>query len=276
MRFILLHGHIFKNAGTTFDWSLQRSFGKGFLDHRQEDLMRSEGARHLAELVQNQPQLRAISSHHMPSNLPDISGVRFVPVYLLRHPLERIRSAYDFERAQKVDTPGSRAAKNKDFRGYVEWRMHGNVSRTIRNYQTLYLAGWHGRANNGAIAIKYFSDAIDTLRSVPEVGLVERYDESMVMLEESLRDRFPDVDLSYVPQNVSRSSRRELEAGELVAQTLQQLGPLQKQVIDENSYDLALYQVVNSRLDAQTGRIDDFHDKLRDFHRRCSKLRKRG
>jgi hypothetical protein len=234
--------------------------------------MRSDGARHLADIVDKHPELRAVSSHHMPSPLPQVRGVRFIPVYLLRHPLERIRSAYDFERKQLANTPGSRAAKTKSFRGYVEWRMKSNVSRTIRNYQTVYLAGRHGRASNAAIAVKYFSEAIDTLRAVPHVGLVERYDESMVMLEESLRSQFHGIDLSYIPQNVSRRSRKTDSYVSTVAQTLQQLGDLQKQVIDENSYDLALYQLIDSRLDAQIGRIDDFASKLRNFRQRCQRL----
>ena len=62
MRHILLHGHIFKNAGTTFDWSLERSFGEAFLDHREDKVMRERGGRHLAALVDDRPALRAFSA----------------------------------------------------------------------------------------------------------------------------------------------------------------------------------------------------------------------
>ena len=54
MRHIILHGHIFKNAGTTFDWSLQKNFGKNFLDHRKDLLMRREGRGHIEELLTNE------------------------------------------------------------------------------------------------------------------------------------------------------------------------------------------------------------------------------
>jgi len=33
MRHVLVHAHIFKNAGTTFDFSLSRFFGHDFVDH---------------------------------------------------------------------------------------------------------------------------------------------------------------------------------------------------------------------------------------------------
>ena len=65
MRHVILHGHIFKNAGTTFDWSLERCFGEGFVDHRDDKTMRERRARHLAELVNDAPSLRALSSHHL-------------------------------------------------------------------------------------------------------------------------------------------------------------------------------------------------------------------
>ena len=35
-RHVLIHAHLFKNAGTTFDFSLQRSFGEQFVDHRDD------------------------------------------------------------------------------------------------------------------------------------------------------------------------------------------------------------------------------------------------
>ena len=133
MRHVILHGHIFKNAGTTFDWSLRKNFGNSFLDHRQDQLMRQDGSAHLQQLLLDSPQLKAISSHHMTRALPEMAQVRFTQIYLLRHPLLRLRSVYDFERKQRGQTPGSKAAKSKSFRDYVEWRMQQTVAHTIRN-----------------------------------------------------------------------------------------------------------------------------------------------
>jgi hypothetical protein len=191
-------------------------------------------------------------------------------VYLLRHPLLRIQSAYDFERKQIAKTPGSLAAKGKSLARYVEWRMQPKVSRTIRNYQTVYLAGVMRHISNAELAMKGFAEAIQTVRQVLTIGLVERYDESMVLLEESLRPAFGELDLAYVPQNVGNKSSQSEE--EKVAAVLAKLGDLQKRVIDENSYDLALYQVVRQRFDAQLEEIPGFSRKLRDFQARCAVL----
>jgi hypothetical protein len=275
MRYIILHGHIFKNAGTTFDWSLQRNFGDNFLDHRQDQLMRTQGGDHLLQLLADHPDLQAVSSHHMTRNLPDTSAAKFLQVCMLRHPIERIRSVYDFERKQRGRTPGSKAAKSKSFRDYVAWRMTPAVAHTIRNYQTLYLAGYHGLAGDSELAGSYFPRASKSVGEDTLVGVVDRYDESMVVLEESLRQYFPELDLAYVPQNVARGKRRKSSADQVVAQTLGELGDLQKQVIDNNSYDLALYQLAVSNLESRISGIEDFAAKLSSFRERCQRLRPR-
>lgn len=273
MQRVILHGHIFKNAGTTLDWSFARSFGGGFLDHRQDQVMIQHGGAHLRDVLQASPGLAVISSHHMPRDLPKLDNVQFQPLYLLRHPLLRLRSAYRFERKQDADTPGAKAAREKSFAEYVSWRMQHDVSRTIRNYQTVYLAGFHRRASNALLALKCFSDAIETFKTVPLIGLVEEYDASMVVFESVLKQDFPQLDLAYVAQNVTQPKKRASDTDQEVASVLSELGDLAKVVIDENSYDLALYQLVKARLGSQTAAIADFPEQMAAFTKRCEALR---
>ena len=89
---------MFKNAGTTFDWSLARYFGEGFTDHRDDDAMR-EGASYLADWLEQHPQCRALSSHWITPPLPDWQNLCLC--LFLRDPIERARSVYQFERAQQ-------------------------------------------------------------------------------------------------------------------------------------------------------------------------------
>jgi hypothetical protein len=273
VRPVILHGHIFKNAGTTFDWSLKRQFGDGFLDHRDDRAMRSGQGRHLRELLQARPGLQAISSHHMTNELPDLPDVKFLQVYLLRHPLERLRSVYEFERRQEGQTPGSRAARSKSFSDYVAWRMAPDVRHTIRNYQTLYLAGCHDIVSGAELAQTHFPAALRAASGAALIGVVERYDESMVVLEEALRPDYPDIDLACVPQNVALGRNRGATAQALVAATLDELGELQKTVIDQNSYDLALYQLAGQRLESRIAALADFEARLADYRQRCQHLR---
>lgn len=273
MRNIILHGHIFKNAGTSLDWSLARSFGDGFLDHRDDQAMRCHGGRHLAEVLADNRDLMALSSHHLPRDIPALPGVRLHCIYLLRHPLLRIRSVYDFERAQQADTLGAQAAKRMSFREYVAWRMQPDTPPTIRNFQTLYLAKKKRSRARPACILPQFIDALVFAQSLPVVGIVELYDESMVLLEENLRAQLPTLDLAYLPQNVSDSPVAAVAEGQRLALTLEELGELGKMVIDNNSYDLTLYQAAQESLAAATSRLPDFADKLDSFRERCQALR---
>ena len=67
-RIILVHHHIFKNAGTSFNHALKQYFQDGFFEY---DLPNSQivTQEHLAQFIANHPQALAISSHHacMPS-----------------------------------------------------------------------------------------------------------------------------------------------------------------------------------------------------------------
>jgi hypothetical protein len=273
MRYIILHGHIFKNAGTTFDWSLKKTFGERFLEHREDSLMRSDGRKQLENLVNSRPDICAISSHNMTRNTPEMPGVSFIPVYLLRHPIERVWSVYNFERRQSVNTPGARAAKSKNFKDYVSWRMEPEVARTIRNYQTVYLAGCHGFTGDADVAGRCFSSAIESLQGSLLIGIVEQYDESMVVMEEALKNRYPEIDLSYIVQNASQESKYGgRETGEdAIARIFSELGGVQKKLIDANSFDLALYQAAVHRLNAMAGSVEAFSEKLEAFRVRCKR-----
>lgn len=265
MRHVLLHGHIFKNAGTTLDWSLRRCFGDGFCEHRADREMRLEPRRALAGALGNE-RIVALSSHSLPSPVPALDGLVLHPLYLLRHPIARLRSVYAFERRQDARTPGARAARAMGFREYVAWRMRDDVGPTIRNFQTRYLAGQFARKPGAAASSAVFDSALDYLKQTENIGIVELYDESMVMFEAALRPVFPAIDLAHVPQNVG--ARGEPKAGTVY----EELGPLCDEVIDRNSYDLALYSHARETLQRRLSELPDFTDRLARLRERNAAL----
>jgi len=135
-RKILIHCHIFKNAGTTFDWSLQRTFGQAFIDHRDDEPMRT-GAAYLGPYLQEQRQgqLKALSSHHVRFPLPELENIKLIPLVLLRNPIDRAGSVYSFERQQKSNSPGAINAKKLTFPEYIDWRMEPQANGVLRNAQ---------------------------------------------------------------------------------------------------------------------------------------------
>ena len=61
----------------------------------------------------------------------------------MRHPLARIRSAYDFEKKQDVQTPGAIKAKEGDFQFYMDWRMSTPTPWQVSNFHAFRLKDFH-------------------------------------------------------------------------------------------------------------------------------------
>ncbi|MDP5054163.1 MAG: hypothetical protein NWP69_10250, partial [Congregibacter sp.] len=155
---------------------------------------------------------------------------------------------------------------------YVAWRMQPDIPRTIRDYQTCYIAGFHTRHVKPAAPADWLQRALHHLEFLDCVGVVDRYDESMVVFEAHLQRYFPDIDLAYVRQNVSRQEASGTAIAVRVQNTLQQLGDLAPAVLDRNCYDLALYRQANQKLDDAIARLDRFDQRLAKFRKRCKAL----
>ena len=266
MRHILLHGHIFKNAGSTLDWSLRRSFGAAFCEHRDDVAMREAPGNALAAALTDET-IVALSSHNLPSPPPQIPGVCFQSLFLLRNPIERVLSVYAFERAQQADTPGAQAARRMSLQDYVAWRLQDSVRPVIRDFQTRFLAGGALRHSAGPLSEEDVVCARQRLADGAPVGIVERYDDSMVALEGVLKPVFPDIDLACVPQNVGPGPAQ----GE--ASVREQLGAVWADVVAHNAHDLALYSLAVEALDRGIGAMPDFERDLARYRHRSAALR---
>ena len=183
-RLLILHYHLFKNAGTSVDRGLRKSFGEawGTVEARP-----GGGALTSAELkawIDARPQLQAVSSHTAEIDPWSLSGLRVLPVVFLRHPIDRMRSAYDFERQQKVDNLGTRQARRLDFKGYAAYFLDHPHSFSFRNFQARRLAA--GVRRKG---LSQLDRALDMMLSLPFVGVVEQFETSAALIE-ALGERY--------------------------------------------------------------------------------------
>ena len=264
-RTVLVHAHMFKNAGSTFDWSLQRCFGDDFVDHRDDDAMR-EGATYLGPYILDRPRLRALSSHWVKFPLPQIDAIDIRLVMFFRHPLERIRSVYTFERQQGVNNPGTEHARKLGFIDYVRWRLQPGVGPVIRNFHTRYCSGRY----TGKGFEEMYDSAIATIESTPLLGLVHRYDESMVLFEYHLQNVFPDIDLSWKLQNSSTGD--QVSSNEKYSTAECDLEPVMEQVVAANRYDLRLFAEVESRFEQALAGVPDVELRLQNLRSRSEHL----
>ena len=96
---VIVHFHLFKNAGTSVDRILQRNFGDRWIEIEGPNNKKlTQDA--LIDFIRGNPQYDAISSHTAVVSVPQYDDIEIIPIFFYRHPIDRIRSAYDFERKQ--------------------------------------------------------------------------------------------------------------------------------------------------------------------------------
>ena len=175
-------------------------------------------------------------------------------VAFVRKPLARLLSAYRFE------TMVQHKHKELSLEKYLRRHSRGLLS----NYQTRHLSpqdeeDWQDFQGWGARP-----ELIDLSRTDLFVGLVERYDESIVSLEHVLEEQGMTFDLAY--PLAMNTTRLESEA-EHLAETLHP-----KFLGEATELDERLYRRVAAQLDTRISAIADFDDRLENFRKRCAQL----
>ena len=249
-RCVIIHYHLFKNAGTSVDAILKQNFGPRWASQEYAPQRRGDMAASVRAFLLEQPDLVALSSHTLLLPPPDVPGVEIFPIIFVRHPLDRIKSAYAFEREQRADTEGARLAKQVDFAGYVRARLAVPQERFCRNAQAFRLAmAVSGEGSE-------LERAIRAVELLPFVGSVEAFDASVNLLQQLLAPRFPGFRGFATFANVSRPGRT-LDAR--IAEMRAELGDdLFETLAAANADDLALYGTVLARYSGGTasGRRD--------------------
>jgi tetratricopeptide (TPR) repeat protein len=268
MRNIIVHIHIFKNAGTTFDYTLKRNFGNDFVDHREDQDIIKGKIQYLINFLNNNTEIKAFSSHSIHFLLTNNEKFNFLPVYFLRHPIERIKSVYNFEKKQKdINTEGSKKAKELSFNDFVKWYMQDNSPATIRNAQTIFLSG--DGPSPGRMDYKFEIAKKNLLSTNTLIGIVNRYDETMVVFEEKLKKYFPNIDLSYIPKNITNKNFNK-SLDDKIKEVENELDYDVKQLVYKNNYyDLELFKLANEKLNYEIEKIKNFEKKLENFKNRC-------
>ena len=247
-RTILFHYHLFKNAGTSVDQILKRNFGARWVSREFEGRRNREShLREITQWVQAHPEAQAFSSHTLDLPPPVVPGVEIFPVLFVRHPLDRIASAYAFEKRQGGGGFGAVLARNTSFGGYVEVRLSMPGDRQCRNFHTDRFARMLT-----ADAGNELSRSLAALDLLPFVGLVEQFSASMARLARLLQPAFPGFQAFEVSANMSRKAESTFESR--MAAFQEELGaPLFDRLMAANEDDLALHTAVRSRLDGLDG-----------------------
>ena len=233
-RLIILHNHLFKNAGTSVDRILRQNFPVQW-HTREFPTDRGGNTAGVSRWIEALPTGIAFSSHTMLGPLPRPEGVTVLPVVLLRDPVDRIASAYRFERRQDAQTYGAILAKQHGFAGYVHARLTLKGDRQCRNFQTSRLASM--RPDVGGSERDRAFAAVRMILREGVLGLVQDFDAAMGRLAARVVPHHPGFTWQPVTENASGGGAAQVVTPEMRA------------VIEaHNSDDLALVDYAASLL----------------------------
>jgi hypothetical protein len=228
---VVVHYHLFKNAGSSLDQALQHAFGDawGTLEAESDGLTLDR--EQLSAWLKANPHILAVSSHT--AVLPAPQGS--YPIVFLRHPIDRIGSVYGFERRREdAQSQSAQVARHSSMAEWVRWQLSRPPDRSIRSFQTYRLA--YGSPGPGTELAR----AESTLRSLPFVGLVEAYPQSIGRLEDQLRAFYPALEIGQHHVNVSD---RPGTLSERLNSVRRLLGDTYDHAFDANRDDLDLWRL---------------------------------
>lgn len=236
-RVVILHYHLFKNAGTSVDALLKENF-PGKWCTREFPGNPVQNRKQVKEWIESNPDMICFSSHTAVLPPPEIPGVKVLPIIFLRHPIDRIASAYHFEKKQGGDSFGAVLARNTTLAGYIEVRLSLPNDRQCENFHCTRLAQMFG-AEQGSVAER----AIRVVAALPFVGLVAAYDESIRRMTDWLKPHFPQIAPLLIAKNVSRNIAEPLEVK--LAQVRDEIGnALYTRLEMINAADFVVYEAV--------------------------------
>ncbi|KPD15437.1 hypothetical protein ADM96_32695 [Burkholderia sp. ST111] len=244
MRTVIVHYHLFKNAGTTVDGILDRNFPGDARGHIEGPLPWSTiGPDEILAYVLANPALRAISSHQARLPLPRHPGITFLPILLLRHPIDRFASVYEFERRQPADSlsPSVAIARNGGLAAFANWVVEREATAVCRNFQVAHMASAQNDMREARATHNDYLQSLAHLRSLPFFGIVESFDDSMTSLQTFLKPHIGKLNIDFSIENFNPERKATLE--ERLEHIESELGPsLYRELLEHNALDMLLYQ----------------------------------
>jgi len=230
-RTIILHYHLFKNAGTSIDSILKENFGDRWVTKEFKNSPNTTPD--VEQWILDNPNAVAFSSHTMNGPLPKIEGTEIISIMMLRNPIKRIISAYKFERMQNANTWGSQLARQLSFEEYVVTRLKESNDNQCRNFQTDRLATLRPGEESS------IRRAMSALDDITLIGIVEHFDKSLEKIALKIRETFPDYDYESTHSNKSKLFDFELS-------------PALDQLLEEcNKADLRLWKFAKKQFNQQ-------------------------
>jgi len=200
MRLVILHYHIFKNAGSTIEDILDHSFGERFA---KLETPAGEGLISNPELLRffdARPNLHAFSSHQVRHPLPEAPGYLFFDICFLRDPIDRIRSIYTYFRRKPNPADPMSGLANRTALGDFIAGMIQDFPLFVKNVQVNLLACG---GDSDEPQPRDLDLAVQRMLATSFLGVVDCFDQSVAAGAYALRCAFPELDCARPAVNVS-------------------------------------------------------------------------
>lgn len=258
-RYVFLHYHIFKNAGTTIDSILEKNFGARLAYLHGDRYSATLTNADLLEFLQQNPEVMAVSSHHLRPPKPENDAFVFFDIVFLRHPLDRLRSIYDFyRRVESSDDPLASAARSAGLKQFVEHLLNSHP-HLVNDAQVNFLANGGRYTHPPSTADLESAAAVITQAAVP--GVTERLELSLRAAKYYLYPAFGHLDMRSRKENVSPGRPQTLELR--LRQMEQTCGRrLYDRLLAMNALDRKLLERTDLEIDRRLLGIPDFDSSL--------------
>ena len=250
-RAVIIHYHLFKCAGTSVEHVLEDCFGKRLMRMDYAVPFGKLFADDLVVELKKNHHIQAFTSHQLKMPLPESDGIQFLPLIFLRHPIDRIQSVYRFDRRRGPVTPDAEVAVRNDFATYLRIQM--DADKQVKNFHVRSLTdAWElDRESRPLLPIGiegHFERALEVMKSLPVVGLVEQFSKSAKTFEKWISTYFPEFQFPIAKQNVDPS--RPLELEDRLEKMREEVGhSIFEELVEVNSFDFKLYESAKGLLD---------------------------
>lgn len=246
-RRILIHYHLFKNAGSSVDHILKKAYPDTWVNHDPGTPPHLVSSNELMEFVDDNPHLLALSSHMLVPPVPECE-VDIFPIVFIREPITRVMSAYLFEwqKQKGVEEPIGSLSE------YIHLKFEENRTSAIEDFQCLRLC--NKDPSRRAPNVEQSDESIlqnskNFLKQLPLFGLVDNFDLSMKRFQRAYGEYFPEVTFESVAVNTTQSTKVTLS--ERLSKMEKLIGTeLYAELILRNQLDIKLYQYATGLFDA--------------------------
>lgn len=264
VRFVILHYHFFKNAGTTIETMLDRSFGEGasLLDTDDPNGILSESV--LLSHLKSNPHIKAVSSHQLRHPVPAAQGFLFFDLCFLRDPLDRIRSIYGYLREKpRTGEPVSDLAANCSLAEFLP-RLIEKMPQQVNDVQVNLLANagcYYGPPGQADL-----DRAVERMLNTCWLGVVDRFNESVIAGQNLMEPVFPGLVCAVEPVNASGPSNNALQLR--LAKFEQACGPrLYSEMLQLNKLDYELLRRARAEVTRRFNLVPNREVRLRSLER---------